>query len=82
MNSLIGLLQLIITLYIWLIIIVTIIKLFKPTLSHPLLESANKIVEPPLEWIRSKLPFVVSGNIDFSPVVLIVVLHIIRALIG
>lgn len=82
MNALIDLIQLVITLYIWTIIIVTIITLFKPSLRHPILDVANKIVEPPLVWIREKMSFVVTGNIDFSPIVLIFALHILRALLG
>jgi YggT family protein len=68
------------TLYIWIIIVVILFGLIAPHIKHPVLDFLYSIINPPLEFIRENMPFVVANGIDFSPLVLIIGLQLIRAL--
>ena len=69
-----------ITLYIFAILAVILFSLFAPHIKNPVLDFLISIVNPPLKLIREKMPFVVANDIDFSPLVLIIGLQLIRAL--
>jgi YggT family protein len=80
MNLVSNLIGGLINVYIWILIISSLIGLFAPHIRHPLLNMAWSITNPPLEFIRKNMPFVVQGPVDFSPLVLIVGLQLIKAI--
>lgn len=80
MNFVFNIINGLITLYIWIIIIVILFSLAAPHIKHPILDFLYSIINPPLEFIREKMPFVIANGIDFSPLVLIIGLQLVRAL--
>jgi len=81
MNLISNLIGGLISAYIWILIISSLFGLFAPHIKHPLLDFAYSIINPPLEFIRKNMPFVVQGAVDFSPIVLIVALELIRSIL-
>jgi len=81
MNFLFNLVSGLITAYIWILIISSLVSMLAPQIRHPLLNFAQQITNPPLVLIRKNMPFVMQGAIDLSPLVLIIVLQIIRSVI-
>lgn len=81
MNLISNLLSGIISIYIWVLIISSLFSIFSPYTRHPLLDFAYSIINPPLAYIRKNMPFVIQGNIDFSPFILILALELIRSVI-
>ncbi|MBW1708711.1 MAG: YggT family protein [Deltaproteobacteria bacterium] len=73
LDSAAGLLGFALTLYMWIVIIRAIISWVNPSPYNPFVQFLAKLTDPPLVYIRRHLPFWVGG-IDFSPVVLILVL--------
>ncbi len=69
-----------ITLYIWIIIIVSLISIFSPYTRNPVVDMMRRITDPVFGFVREKMPFVVTNGIDFSPLVVIIGLQIIRIL--
>ncbi|MDD5406132.1 MAG: YggT family protein [Sulfurovaceae bacterium] len=67
-----------ITLYIWVIIIVSLISIIAPHVQNPVVDVLHRITDPVFGFVREKMPFVVSNGIDFSPLVVIIGLQIIR----
>jgi len=69
----------------WLINLLTILVILYVVLSyllspyHPVREAVDKVVEPMLAPIRRIMPF--TGGVDFSPVVLILIIQLVGRLI-
>ncbi len=64
-----GLLQL----YFWIIIAATIMTWISPDPYNPIVRAIYGITEPVFDWVREHMP-VLFGGIDFSPMVVIIVI--------
>jgi len=58
-------------LYIWIIIIASFLSFVRPDPSNPIVQLLTRLTEPVFAFIRKKLPFVVMGGIDLSPLIII-----------
>ncbi|HZD55098.1 MAG TPA: YggT family protein [Anaerolineales bacterium] len=67
--------NLLITVLTWLVIIKVVLSYFMSPF-HPLRATIDRIVEPMLEPIRRIMPR--TGMIDFSPLVLIILLQVLE----
>ncbi|MBA1421323.1 MAG: YggT family protein [Epsilonproteobacteria bacterium] len=76
-----GLLRSIATLYIWVIIIASFLSFVRPDPNNPIVQVLYRLTEPVFAFIRKKLPFVVMGGIDLSPLVIIFGLQFIDIII-
>lgn len=74
-----GLISSIVYSYIILIIIAVVLSFVHVNPHNPIVQVIHRLTEPPLRFARQKLPFLVIGGIDFSPVVVIFAL---QALVG
>ncbi len=68
---------LIANLYIFFIVIAAFISWFVSFPVHPLVRILYEITDPPLRWIRRRFP-VVYGGIDFSPIIIIIIVYFIK----
>jgi len=77
----------VINLYIWIIIIASLLSFVRPDPYNPIVQVLYKLTEPVLGFIRHKMPFVVFSGIDLSPLVVILGLQLVdnfmmRAVLG
>jgi len=77
--ALIGIISSLVYSYIILIIISTVLTFVNVDPFNPIVQLINRLTNPPLMFVRQKLPFLVVGGIDLSPVVVIFGL---QALVG
>ena len=75
MLVIIRVINLLVTVITWLVIVKVILSYFMSPY-HPIRESIDRIVEPLLAPIRRILPQ--TGIIDFSPLVLIILLQVLE----
>ncbi|WP_456430985.1 YggT family protein [Nitratifractor sp.] len=75
--ALVSTIHLIITLYIWIVIIAALITWVQPNPYNPIVRFLTQVTEPVFTWIRRKMPFVVVGGVDLSPVVVIIALQFV-----
>jgi len=68
--------------YIILIIISAVLSFIQLDPYNPIVTSINRLTQPTFDFVRQKLPFLVVGGIDLSPIVIIVVLQLIDGLIS
>jgi len=73
---------LIVNIYIWIIIISAILSLLQVDPRQPAVEIINKLTEPAFSFVRKKMPFVVVGGMDLSPLVLIIGLQLFSSLLS
>jgi len=75
---LITFIRMISQLFIWIVIAAALLSFFVPPY-HPIREVLDRIVNPYLEPIRRIIP--PAGTMDFSPLVLIIVVEIVSRLL-
>ncbi len=66
------------TLYLWVVIISALLSWFSPDPYNPLVRAIYRLTEPVFDWIREHMP-VIFGGIDFSPIVVIIVIEFLRS---
>ena len=81
MNFILQPIVLFIQIYIWIVIIATILSMLQADSRQPLVELLHRLTEPAFRFIRQKMPFSVIGGLDLSPLVLIVGLQLISSLL-
>ncbi len=67
----------VLNLYIWIIIIASLLSFVRPDPYNPIVQTLYRLTEPLLAWIRAKMPFVVFSGIDLSPLVVILGLQML-----
>jgi len=85
--SLVQLFHTVINLYIWIIIIASLLSFVRPDPYNPIVQILYKLTEPLLAWVREKMPFLLIGGMDLSPLVIILGLQFLdtfmmQALLG
>jgi len=70
-------LDLLLTMYLWVIIIRAVLSWVNPDPYNPIVQFLYRITEPVLSFIRRKLP-IGSFGIDFSPLVVILVIWLLQ----
>jgi len=81
MAELYGLVHTMITLYIWVVIIASLLSFVQPDPNNPIVQTLYKLTEPALSFVRQKMPFVIVGGVDLSPLVIIFGLQFIDIVI-
>lgn len=76
---LINVISLAVEVYIWLIVARVLLSFLRPRTYHPVFRFIYEITEPLLAPLRRILP--PAMNIDFSPLVAIIILEIARTLL-
>ncbi|AEH23349.1 protein of unknown function YGGT [Thermodesulfobacterium geofontis OPF15] len=79
LSSFIQLIDLLLSIYIWIIIARAIISWITPYPYHPLVRFLYKVTEPVLAPIRKIIPPI--GGIDISPVIVIFIIFIVQNLL-
>ena len=85
--ALVQTLHTVINLYIWIVIISSLLSFVRPDPYNPIVQVLNRLTEPVLGFIRNKMPFVLFSGIDLSPLVIILGLQLVdnfmmRAMLG
>ncbi len=64
LNSLLGL-------YFWIVFIAVILDWVNPDPRNPIVQFLRSVTEPVLYAIRRRMPFLIVGRLDLSPIVLL-----------
>jgi len=85
--AIVQLLHTVITVYIWIVIISALLSFVRPDPSNPIVQTLYRLTEPVYSAIRRKMPFLIMGGLDLTPLVIILGLQFIdtfmmRALLG
>jgi len=85
--SIVQLIHTVINLYIWIVIIAALLSFVRPDPRNPIVQILYRLTEPVYDLLRRKMPFLIMGGIDLSPLVIILGLQFIdtfmmRALLG
>jgi YggT family protein len=78
LGAMASVLQLILTLYMWVIIARALISWVNPDPHNPIVRFLYNATEPLLYRVRRSLP-VIAGGIDLSPLIVIVAIYFLQA---
>jgi YggT family protein len=77
-SGIIGILSGLVNLYMWVVIIRVLISWINPDPYNPIVQFLRGVTDPAIETIRRFVPnFLWSTGLDFTPLILIVLLQII-----
>ena len=79
-NFILGLarvLDIALSIYMWIVIIRAVISWFSPSPYNPLVRALYRMTDPVFYWIRRRLP-VVFGGFDLSPIVVILAIIFLK----
>ncbi len=79
--TVIQMLSMIISLYVWVVIIAALITWVRPDPYNPIVQTLTRLTEPVYRYIRRYIPTVIGG-IDLSPIILILGLQFIELLLS
>ncbi|EPR42175.1 protein of unknown function YGGT [Desulfovibrio sp. X2] len=71
-------LDLVLTLYLWVVIISALLSWVNPDPYNPIVRALRNMTEPVFYRIRRWVPFVVVGGIDLSPIVVILAIQFVK----
>ena len=80
MTSIADIIVAFISVYEWVVIISVLMSWFIRDPYHPVRQGVDNLVRPLLDPIRRMMPS--TGMIDFSPIVLLILLQFVRMLFG
>jgi len=66
-----------VSIYIWILIIAMLMTFFQPNQYNPAVQFIYRVTEPLFSYSRRYLSFLTISGIDFSPIVIILVLQMI-----
>lgn len=75
-----GILHNLVTIYIWVIIIASLLTWIKPDPNNPIVQLLYRITEPAYALVRRYIPSVYNG-VDLSPLIIIIGLQIADVLL-
>lgn len=67
--------------YFWVILASAVVSWVRPDPYNPIVRTLHALTEPVLYRVRKWLPFTYIGGIDFSPVVVIIILQLIENIV-
>ena len=65
------------TVYLWVIIARAVLSWVNPAPHHAIIQVIYRVTEPPLRWVRRRLPISVGG-IDLSPIIVILAIYFVK----
>jgi YggT family protein len=71
-------LDMLLTLYLWILIIGALLTWVSPDPRNPIVRFLYSVTEPVLYAVRRRMPFVQTGGIDLSPIVVILGIMLVR----
>src|SRR5690348_18241284 len=70
-EALASVLNSLLELYFWIVLISALLSWVNPDPRNPIVRFLYSVTEPVLYWLRRRLPFLVIGGFDLSPLILL-----------
>jgi YggT family protein len=69
------------TLYWWIVLIAVLLTWVNPDPYNPIVRFLRNVTEPVFYQVRRRLPFVVIGGLDLSPIVVMVAITVLQIVV-
>ncbi len=78
LEALARVLDVVLTIYMWIVIIRAVISWVNPDPYNPIVRALYSITDPVFYWFRRRIPLI-YGGIDFSPMLVILLIIFLRS---
>ena len=79
--AVVDLLAIVLNLYFWVVIVAAELSWVRPDPYNPVVRAVRTLTEPVFYRVRKWLPFTYTNGIDFSPVVVLLVIQLINRIV-
>ena len=79
--AVVDLLAIVLNLYFWVVIVAAVLSWVRPDPYNPVVRALRTLTEPVFYRVRKWLPFTYTNGIDFSPVVVLLVIQLINRIV-
>ena len=79
--AVVDLLAIVLNLYFWVVIVAAVLAWVRPDPNNPVVRALRTLTEPVFYRVRKLLPFTYTNGIDFSPVVVLLVIQLINRIV-
>jgi YggT family protein len=79
--ALASVLSSLLTLYFWIVLIAVLLSWVNPDPRNPIVRFLYSATEPVLYWLRRRLPFLLIGGFDLSPVILLIGIQLVQGVL-
>src|SRR2546426_9251528 len=77
-EALAGMLNSLLEFYFWIVFISALLSWVSPDPRNPIVRFLYSVTEPVLYWMRRRIPFLIVGNFDLSPLVLLLGIRFVQ----
>lgn len=77
-NALATLLSMVLNIYLWIIIIHSLLTWVNPDPYNPIVQFLGRITDPVLYKVRKVFPFSYAGGLDFTPLIVILGIYFLQ----
>jgi YggT family protein len=67
--------------YFWIVLIAVLISWVNPDPRNPIVNFLYAVTDPVLSWIRRRMPFLIVGSFDLSPIVLLLGIRVVQSVL-
>src|SRR5690242_18950192 len=77
-EALASVLNSLLEIYFWIVLISALLRWVSPDPPNPIVRFLYSATEPVLYWMRRRLPFLIVGNFDLSPLILMLGIRFVQ----
>lgn len=78
LNGVAIVLGILLNIYFWIVIVAALISWVQPNQYNVIVRTLRSLTEPVFYRVRKWLPFTYTGNLDFSPIVVLLVIELLQ----
>ena len=68
-------------LYFWIVVIAAVISWVRPDPFNPIVRALRVLTEPVFYYVRNWMPFTYRSGLDFSPVVVLLAIQLVKQIV-
>lgn len=79
--AVVSVLSTLLNLYFWIVIVAAVITWVRPDPYNPIVRALRMMTEPAFYYVRKWMPFTYRAGLDFSPVVVLLVIQLVDQIV-
>lgn len=79
--AVVSVLSTLLNLYFWVVIVAAVITWVRPDPYNPIVRALRMMTEPAFYYVRKWMPFTYRAGLDFSPVVVLLVIQLVDQIV-
>lgn len=78
LSAIASLLNTLLSIYFWIVLIAAALSFIQPNPYNPVVRLLTNLTEPVFRFLRRKMPFLIMGGLDLSPLVVMLAIQFLQ----